>query len=472
MADITMPKLSDTMTEGTLVAWKKKPGEAVSMGEVIAEVETDKATMEMEAFEDGTLAEIFVQEGQKVEVGQKIARIGVAGEEEAPAPGAAAAPKPGAGARGNAEKAKVEDGSEDAKTSFSESSSDGLKERESAEAKLGTATPAAPAALAGPASDPDHRVKASPLARKLAKEHGVDLTGLRGTGPGERIVQADVLAAVESRKNGQPTAATAAAAPTPKPAPTPVAPIATAPRLPAPAPVPVTASAADQRVPLTSMRRTIADRLLQSKTTIPHFYLRLELDAAPLTKLRAEINAGEGADGNKFSVNDFILKAAVSALRRHPKVNASFQGDAVVQFGSVNLAVAVAVEDGLVTPVIRNAQAQSLRDISIAVKDLASRARAKKLKPEEYQGGTFTVSNLGAYGIENFDAIINPPQAAILSVGALVKKPVVNGQDEIVVGHRIAIGLSCDHRVVDGAIGAEFLATLRKMIENPMLMLV
>lgn len=471
MADITMPKLSDTMTEGTLVSWKKKQGDAVSMGEVIAEVETDKATMEMEAFEDGTLAEIFVQEGQKVEVGQKIARIGVEGEAPA-APVEAKAPTSPKGKADSGKEAEVEDGSEDGQSTLTESPADSLKERENAEARAGSA-PASPAPATGPASDPNQRVKASPLARKVAKEHGVELTGLRGSGPGERIVQRDVLAAVENKPTAQPSQPVAAPAPAVKAAPAaPAPPISAPPRPASPVPVPVAATTADQRIPLTSMRRTIADRLLQSKTTIPHFYLRLEVDAAPLTKLRGEINAGEGADGNKFSVNDFILKATVSALRRHPKVNASFQGDAVVQFGSVNLAVAVAVEDGLVTPVIRDAQTRSLRDISLGVKDLASRARSKKLKPEEYQGGTFTVSNLGAYGIENFDAIINPPQAAILSVGALVKKPVVNARDEIVVGQRIAIGLSCDHRVVDGAIGAEFLATLRKMIENPMLMLV
>ena len=469
MADITMPKLSDTMTEGTLVSWKKKQGDPVSMGEVIAEVETDKATMEMEAFEDGTLAEIFVQEGQKVEVGQKIARIGVEGETPA-APAEAKGPATTKGKASNGKDAKVEDGSEDGQSTLTESPADSLKERESAESKVG----GTPASAALPVADPNQRVKASPLARKIAKEHGVELVGLRGSGPGERIVQRDVLAAVENKPAGQSTQPVATPAPAPKAAPAaPVAPAVSAPRPAAtPAPLPVAATVGDQRIPLNSMRRTIADRLLQSKTTIPHFYLRLEVDAAPLTKLRGEINAGEGADGNKFSVNDFILKATVSALRRHPKVNASFQGDAVVQFGSVNLAVAVAVEDGLVTPVIRDAQTRSLRDISLGVKDLASRARSKKLKPEEYQGGTFTVSNLGAYGIENFDAIINPPQAAILSVGALVKKPVVNAKDEIIVGQRIAIGLSCDHRVVDGAIGAEFLATLRKMIENPMLMLV
>ena len=219
------------------------------------------------------------------------------------------------------------------------------------------------------------------------------------------------------------------------------------------------------------MRRTIAERLLQSKSTIPHFYLHIEVDAGPLAKLRAEINAAGEKDGTKVSFNDLILKATAMALSKVPKVNASFAGDAIVEFSSVHLCVAVAVEDGLVTPVIRDANTKSLSEISLAVKDFAVRARSKKLKPEEYQGGTFTVSNLGSYGIDSFDAIINLPQAAILSVGALVKKPVVNAAGEIVVGQRIDLGLSCDHRVVDGALGAQFLAELRKLIESPVLML-
>ncbi len=226
-----------------------------------------------------------------------------------------------------------------------------------------------------------------------------------------------------------------------------------------------------RRVPLSGMRRAIATRLLESKTRIPHFYLHIEVDAAPLMKLRAELNKMGEADGTKYSVNDLLLKAVVSALARHPKVNASFDNDAIIEHEGIHLSVAVAVEEGLVTPVIRDARRRSLGEISAAVKDLATRARSKKLKPEEYQGGTFTVSNLGSYGIDQFDAIINPPQAAILSVGRVMKKPVVNDAGEIVAGERLNLGLSCDHRVVDGAIGAEFLATLRKMIENPLAML-
>jgi len=237
--------------------------------------------------------------------------------------------------------------------------------------------------------------------------------------------------------------------------------------------VPVTpAGEGDQTLPLSGMRRVIADRLLASKTTIPHFYLGIEVDAGPLMKFRGEANAAsEAAGGPKFTVNDFVLKAVIAAATKVPAVNASFAGDSIIQYANINLSVAVAVEEGLVTPVIRNAQKKSLREISEAVKDLAGRARTKKLKPDEYAGGTITVSNLGSYGIDNFFAIVNPPQALIIAVGAIVKKPVVNAKDEIVVGQRLAIGLSADHRVVDGAVGAQYLAELRKFLESPTLLL-
>jgi pyruvate dehydrogenase E2 component (dihydrolipoamide acetyltransferase) len=242
---------------------------------------------------------------------------------------------------------------------------------------------------------------------------------------------------------------------------------------PAPSAVPSTpAGEGDQRIALSGMRRVIADRLLLSKTTIPHFYLNIEVDAAPLMKLRAEINAAADAAGrSKLTVNDFVLKAVISAAVKVPAVNASFAGDAIIQYGGVHLSVAVAVEEGLVTPVIRDAQKKSIQQVSEAVKDLATRARSKKLKPEEYQGGTITVSNLGSYGIDSFSAIINPPQAMILSVGAIVKKPVVGANDQIVAGQRMSIGLSADHRVVDGAVGAQYLSELRRLIESPTLML-
>ena len=251
------------------------------------------------------------------------------------------------------------------------------------------------------------------------------------------------------------------------PAQAPRAATASAPILPGPLPE------GAKRIPLSGMRKIIAERLLASKTQIPHFYLNIEVDAGNLMRMRAQVNAPlEKAGAGKLTINDFILKAVVAAAVKVPRVNASYAGDAIIEYPDVHLSVAVAVEDGLVTPVVRAAQNKSLRQISEAVKDLATRARTKKLKPEEYQGGTLTVSNLGSYGIDNFFAVINPPQAIILAIGAIVKKPVVNAQDEIVPGHRLAIGLSADHRVVDGAIGAQYLAELRLLIENPALMLI
>lgn len=418
---IEMPKLSDTMTEGTLLKWRKKEGDKVEVGDVIAEVETDKATMEMEAFDDGILHQFLVKEGAKVAIGSHIALLLNKGEQP-PVDGAA----PAAEAKAPAASAP----------------------KTAAPAPATAAAPAAAPAKAATASG--GRVKASPLAKKIAASKGVDLGGVTGSGPGGRIVAKDV--------EGAPAgggAAPAAAAP------------AAAPAIPS-----MPAGAGDQRIALSGMRRVIAERLLASKTQLPHFYLNIEVNAGPMMKARAELNAvTEASGGPKFTVNDFVLKAVIAAAVKVPAVNASFAGDAIIQYANVNLSVAVAVEEGLVTPVIREAQKKSLREISEGVKDLAGRARSKKLKPEEYQGGTITVSNLGSYGIESFSAIINPPQAMIISVGAIVKKPVVGANDQIVVGQRMSVGISADHRVVDGAVGAAYLAELRKFIENPTLML-
>jgi pyruvate dehydrogenase E2 component (dihydrolipoamide acetyltransferase) len=293
-------------------------------------------------------------------------------------------------------------------------------------------------------------VKSSPLARKIAAERGVNLGALTGTGPGGRIVAKDVVSA-GAGAGGTAAAVASKAAPIAAPA----------------------AGAGDQVIALSGMRRVIAERLLASKTQIPHFYLHLEVDAAPMMKMRADLNAGGDKDsGFKLTVNDFVLKAVVAAAVRVPAVNASFAGDSIVQFGSVNLSVAVAVDDGLVTPVVRDAQKKSLSAISEAVKELAGRARGKKLKPDDFQGGTITVSNLGAFGVEFFDAIINPPQAVIVSVGAIVKKPVVGPGDTIVAGQRLAVGVSADHRVVDGAVAAQYLAEIKRLLENPSLLLI
>ncbi|HZJ13583.1 MAG TPA: pyruvate dehydrogenase complex dihydrolipoamide acetyltransferase [Chthoniobacteraceae bacterium] len=412
---IEMPKLSDTMTEGTLLKWRKNEGDKVETGDIIAEIETDKATMEMEAFDDGILHKHLVAPGEKAAIGSRIAILLQKGEKP-PADGESIPESP-------------RDVAAKAETTAPPPGESGRK----------TPSAATPAAVGGA------RIKASPLAKKIAAQKGVVLQGLSGSGPGGRIIARDVEGASAGASSKAPT----------------VAPVASIP-----------AGAGDQRLPLSGMRRIIAERLLTSKSTIPHFYLFIEIDAGPLMKARQELNAvTEASGGPKFTINDFVLKAVVSAAQRIPAVNASFAGDAIIQYGSVHLSVAVAVEEGLITPVIRDAQKKSLREISEAVKDLAARARSKKLKPEEYAGGTITVSNLGAYGIESFSAIINPPQALILSVGAIVKKPVVNHEEQIVVGQRMSIGLSADHRVVDGAIGAAYLAELRQLLENPTLML-
>ncbi|HEY5741974.1 MAG TPA: pyruvate dehydrogenase complex dihydrolipoamide acetyltransferase [Terrimicrobiaceae bacterium] len=411
MPIITMPKLSDTMVEGTIARWKKKQGDAVETGDILAEVETDKATMEMEAFDDGVLKEIYVPDGGVAKVGEKIALVLAEGESEA-VEEAAPAPAP---------KAEQTTG------------------QKPPEGK--SAGPASAPAASKAAAPSGARVKASPLAKKIAAERGLNLEGVEGSGPGGRVVAKDVP---------QKGAAPAAGAPKSE----------------------AIAGKGDQRIPLSGMRRVIAERLLASKTQLPHFYLSIEVDASSLMRLRKELNsANEAAGLPKLTVNDFVLLAVGRAAGAHPNVNASWAGDAIIQYANVNISVAVAVDDGLVTPVIRDANKLSLKEISSAVKDLAKRAREKKLKPEEYQGGTITVSNLGAYGIEQFYAIINPPQAAILAVGAIVKKPVVNAKGEIAVGERMTICLSGDHRVVDGAVGAEYLKTLRKLIENPALML-
>ena len=425
MPEITMPKLSDTMTEGTLLRWRKQKGEKVVAGDILAEVETDKATMEMESFEDGTLVDIFVPEGGKVIVGAAIALILAEGEKvEAKPKGVSSAPEASPSLPAVAPSRR-----------------------------LTPITPRARAAAlrAGGAESGTHlnsgvRVKSSPLARKIAAARGVSLVSLKGSGPGGRIIAIDV----ENAPVGG-----GAIPPSPHPS---VANIL-------PTPIP---GMPETKVPLSGMRRVIAERLLSSKTHIPHFYLSIEIDASPMMTFRKEFNS---AEGSKATFNDIILAAVARAAMQKPKVNAAFAGDSIVQYGSVNLSVAIAVEEGLVTPVIRDAQNLSIQQISSAVKDLALRARDKKLKPEEYAGGTITVSNLGSYGIEQFCAIVNPPQAAILAIGAIVKKPVVNDRTEIEIGHRMNITISGDHRVVDGAVAAEFMSSLRKLLESPALLL-
>lgn len=408
-----MPKLSDTMVEGTLVKWVKTKGDKVEVGDILAEVETDKATMEMEAFDEGILSELYVAEGGMIKVGDKIALILADGETADTAPAAQSTP--------TAEKPK-------------------------ASAPAAT-TPLAPAPrAAAPATT--GRTKASPLARKIAATRGVNLSSIAGTGPGGRIVKKDVENAPAGGGGGVASPATPA--------------IRAAHGI----------AGEEKIIALTGMRKTIAERLLASKTQIPHFYLSVTMDGGPLMALRKELNAmAEKDGGQKLTVNDFILLAAARAATEVPKINAAYDGDAIIEYAEVNLAVAVAIEDGLITPVIKKANTLSLREISAQMKELAAKARGKKLKPEEYQGGTITLSSLGGFGIDSFLPIINPPQSFILGIGAIIKQPVVNEQDQIVVGHRLVVSGSGDHRVVDGAVAAEYMNALRRLVEKPALLL-
>lgn len=432
---IEMPKLSDTMTEGTLAKWTVTEGDLVTVGQTIADVETDKATMEMTSFFTGAIHKLVVKAGDKIPLGGPMAVVLEEGEsapsdlDEIIAKAAAAAvaskkPAPAAAAGSPARK------------------SAGV-------AMAGLILPLAPGYTRRSAAESNGiRIKASPLARKIAAELGVDLSRLAGTGPGGRIVRRDVdQAPTAGGRNGGAASS-----------------------LPVIRPV---AGPDDERITTSNMRNIIAERLLASKTQIPHFYLQLEVDAAPLMQFRAHLNSSnEKTSGNKYTVNDFVLKAVVAATQAQPSVNAAWDGDAVVKFKSVGLCVAIAVEDGLVTPVIKQAEKKTLLELSQIVKDFAVRAKNKKLTPEEFLGGTITVSNLGAYGIDQFAAIINPPQAAILSIGSIRHVPVVNDKGAVVAGQRMWIGLSGDHRVVDGAVAATWLAEFRKLIENPALMLV
>jgi pyruvate dehydrogenase E2 component (dihydrolipoyllysine-residue acetyltransferase) len=451
MPEIQMPKLSDTMTEGTLIAWKKKKGDQVSAGEVLAEIETDKATMEWESPEDGTLTEIYVQEGGKVNVGDKIALIRGEGEEtpkqEAPEQKKQEEPKP------------VDQKTKQRRAETEKPAPPEAQQKETAppqqQQAVGAAVSAARAEVtqqkpqAREQEPEETRVKASPVARRIAAELGVDLSTVKGTGPEGRVTETDVRAAakIKTLEPARPRAGRDRDEGVP--------------------------AAASARIQLSGMRKIIAQRLVESLGPVPHFYLTIDINAGPLMEAREELkSAGEGADAAKITVNDLVLKAAVMAAVKVPRVNASFDNDAIVQYADVDLGVAVAIEDGLLTPVIRAAQDKSLREISALAKDLAHRARNKRMKPEEFQGGTFTVSNLGGLGIDSFSAVINPPQGFILAAGKVTKIPVVDDCDQVMVGHRMSITMSCDHRAIDGALGAEYLKELRHLLENPALLMV
>lgn len=425
---IDMPKLSDTMTVGTLVKWLKNEGDPVASGDMIAEVETDKATMEVECFDDGVLIKQYCGVGDEVAVGGAIAAVGEAGE-EAPA---------------------------------AEKSTPAVVTPEPEAAEAPTQAPAAPEPAPAPeivptpvipATTTGSRIKASPLAKKIAAEKGIDLATIHGSGPSGRIVKADV-------ENAQPGAANPAGAQATSPEP--VEPAATLEAL---------------EIPVSNMRKSIGKALVASKTQAPHFYLQIEVNGAPLAALRKELNIKLANlppehGGTKFSVNDLTLKAAAEAVRRVPAINRSWEGDSIKQHPNVHLAFGVAIDDGLVTPVIRAAETKGLREIGAEAKVLIKKARSKKLTPNEMSGSTLTVTNLGMFGISDFYGIINPNNAAILSIGATIKKPVVNENDEIVVGQVMKIGLSGDHRTIDGAVGAKYLQALKEILESPSIMLV
>jgi pyruvate dehydrogenase E2 component (dihydrolipoamide acetyltransferase) len=423
--NILMPALSPTMTEGTLARWLKHEGDAIRAGDVIAEIETDKATMEVEAVDEGVLGKILVADGTEgVKVNEPIAVLIEQGE-AVPSAAAPSAPPPKAAA---------------------------------AAAPVQVAAAPAPVPAVAPATNGHagggERIFVSPLARRMAKQAGIDLTGITGSGPGGRIVKADI----EATQSGARPAAAPPVAP---------APVAAAPRPAAAAPAIV---APHRLVANSSIRKVIARRLGEAKQTIPHFYVSIDVEIDALLKLRSELNAKSAKDGPaafKLSVNDLVIKAAALTLRRVPNVNASWTEDNIVLYDDVDISIAVSIPDGLITPIVRKADQKGLAAISNEMKDLAARAKTGKLKPDEYQGGGFSISNMGMYGVSEFAAIINPPQAAILAVAAGQQRPVVkNGA--LAIATVMTCTLSVDHRVVDGALGAEWLAAFKAIVEDPL----
>lgn len=415
MGEIIMPKMGDAMSEGRVVRWHKKAGDAVRKGEAILEIETDKVNLDIEAEEDGVLDNVAFAEGAVAPVGAVLATIGVAGAKKSAAP-AVAPPAPVAPAKPAEPQQKKPSGELS------------VHDKKTAEQQI-------PAGFVG-------RRRSSPLARKIAAQKGIDLALVAGSGPGGRIVAADVESArVEAR---------------------PAAPVA----------APMSSSALpvleSKVVPLTAMRRTIAKRLAESIGPVPHFFLTVDLDVTRLVEARAQLAEISGV---KVSLNDFVVRAVALALRHHPLVNASFGDEAITLHGDVHVGVAVATPEGLLTPVVRFADRKSVVEIATEVRALAEKARSRKLLPDEYQGSTFTISNLGMFGVEEFTAIINPPNAAILAVGAAGPKPVVEA-GQVVVRERMKVTMSCDHRVVDGAVGAEYLRTLRQFVEQPLRLLI
>ncbi|QHL91367.1 pyruvate dehydrogenase complex dihydrolipoamide acetyltransferase [Sphingomonas changnyeongensis] len=427
--ELKMPALSPTMEEGTLAKWLVKEGDAVRSGDILAEIETDKATMEFEAVDEGVITQILVAAGTDgVKVGTVIARLAGEGEEAGAAPAPVAAPAP-------------------------------------APAPASAPTPAAPV-VAAPAPVPapaaaasGERIKASPLARRLAEARGVDLAGLTGSGPGGRIVKADVDAA------GAPAAAAAAA---PVAAVAPVAPVAAAPvTAAAAAPAGFATDIPHEAIKLSNMRKTIARRLTEAKQTIPHIYLTLDVRLDALLKLRGELNAALGARGVKLSVNDMLIKALAVALRQVPECNVTFAGDQLIKYSRADIAVAVSVPNGLITPIVTGAEAKGVAAIATEMKELAGRAKDGKLQPHEYQGGTASLSNMGMFGIKQFEAVINPPQGMIMAIGAGEKRPFVI-DDSLQIATVMSATGSFDHRAIDGADGARLMQAFREIVEQPL----
>lgn len=411
--DLAMPRLSDTMEEGTLGRWLKHEGETIAKGEVIAEIQTDKANMELEAFQGGVLEKILVQEGETVPIGQPIAVIG-SGKD-----GAHRASQPS------------QDSQQAPMPTVEPEVAQDVKAPEVQEAPPQQARPAAP-------SGPEGRIKASPLARRLAQEHSLELSGIRGTGPNGRITRQDV----EQAASSQPTQTEQAA----------------------PEPPPTVAVQASEVQPFTRIQQIIAQRMVESKTQVPHIYLSLEIDMAKAIQLREDINA---LGGQKVSFNDIVIKGCAAALRAYPQANVSYTEGGTQYNSEVNVGFAIGQEASLVVPVIRNADQKSLRQIASEARALIEKARESKLSATDLSGGTFTITNLGMYGIDEFLAVINQPESAILAVGAIVQKPVVENE-QIVIGHRMRVTLSADHRVLYGVHAAQYLSKLKELLEQPL----
>ena len=482
--DITMPALSPTMETGTLAKWLVKVGDAVKSGDILCEIETDKATMEVESIDEGIVLELLTAEGSEgVPVGQVIMRLGGEGEGPSETRPEAAAPTPGAGAKSAVSPRPSPEGEgEGAAAPPAESNgspSPSGEGRRDAEGGPGVGlAPPVEASLPSPnlptGEGEQARVNASPLARRLASAQGIDLATLKGSGPNGRIVKADLDGAAASAKAAVPEAASSLPSPGPLPAgegeqkaPAPAA---------IPAPKPVTAAAPPpegvpvEAIKLTNMRKTIARRLAESKATVPHFYLTVDVRLDALLKLRGDLNASLEASGVKLSVNDLLIKALGLALTAVPDSNVQFAGDTLYKFGRADVSVAVAIPGGLITPVISDAANKRLSVIATEMKDLAARAKDGKLRPEEYTGGTASISNLGMFGIKQFDAVINPPQGLILAVGAGEPRPyVVDGA--LAIATVMSATGSFDHRAIDGAVGAQFMSAFKALIEHPLGML-